>query len=824
MQELLKKYEKVPNQLKQMKRWVCYKVETLENGKKTKRPYNALNGSWARVNDDLTWVGFNTAINGCIKYNCDGLGFVLGEGIFGVDLDNHPTETGELEMTPQEFNTLAGEFLGALNSYAEYSQSGNGIHIICKGTLPAGARRRNCVEMYDSNRFFAFTGNVINNSDIEERTSEIVPLWEKYVNINTFHIDPNIKRVETPPELKMTDEETIDKAVASSSGDKFYTYYYEGNTSLDGGDHSKADMSFCCQLAFWCNGDIEQMDRIFRNSALMRDKWDEYRGNKTYGQITLEKAIAATPQGYIKGSKANFTIADKSEPVFNHETNQYETIMNIDSQGEPIFRVKEPFKKNYSYTDTGNAERFYDYFGSLFKYNKTDKIFMFWTGKVWVRDVKDIIRKYANKFIEILKIEENQLRSKMIALYNEGKKDEGKSVEKIYDACVKNTARVANKAGKDAMLYEFASLYDVPVTNDAFDQDDFLLNTDSGIVDLRTGKILPFDKSKLISKSTHCKVSFEKSQVWEDFLHSVLYDENEENTRAMIDSMQTCLGYSLSGSTREQVFFMLYGGGSNGKSTLVEQINYSIGDYGADIKSDILMQTKNGNNSNAFSFAKLQTTRFLMTGETDEGNRLAEAQLKALVGGDTISAQFKFGNEFSYKPKFKLWMSTNYPPNIRGTDHGMWRRIVMFEFKRQFSDAEKDKDMPDKLKAETDKILGWCIQGYLKYQKENRLLITTSQRFSLQKYKSRLDNVAQFISKECVIQEGASVLCKELYAQYKTWTLNNTDFTYKEQKFMEELMNKGITVERQLDGKTYYKGIRLNGTFTIRHKEKDISV
>ena len=824
-QELLERYIKVPQQLKQMKRWVCYKVEKLDNGKTTKRPYNALNGSWAKVNDDLTWANFNTAIIGCEKYNCDGLGFVLGEGIFGIDLDNHYDENGNLETPKEEFKKLAVEFIQTLNSYTEISQGGNGIHIICAGKLPVGARRTGSIEMYDSNRFFAFTGRVINNKPVEERTKEVIPLWEKYVNIHHYNTTSNVVRMATPPELKMSDEEVIEKALASASGDKFYRYYHDGELATGGKDnsHSAADLAFSMMLAFWCNGDIEQMDRIFRNSGLMRDKWDRPSkgGTSTYGRDVLEKAILQVPQGYIKEGQTNFSIYDTSEPVFNYETNQYETVMNIDKEGNPIFRIKEYSKKHYSYSDTGNAERFYDYFGKFFKYNVTDKCYMFWTGKVWIRDEKEIIRKYANKFIEILQVEENELREKMLKLYSEGRKDEGKDAEKIYDACCKNTARVANMAGKNAMLNEFASLYDIPVTSDEFNKDDLLLNTDSGIVDLRTGKILPFDRNKLISKSTHCKVSFEKSQIWEDFLYSILDDGTPENTKAMIDSMQTCLGYSLSGSIREQVFFLLFGGGSNGKSTLVEQINHTIGDYGESIQSQVLMQTKNGNNSNAFSFAKLQTTRFLMTGETDEGNRLAEAQLKALVGGDTISAQFKFGNEFSFKPKFKLWMSTNYPPNIRGTDHGMWRRIIMFEFKKCFTEAEKDKDMPDKLKADTDKILGWCIQGYLKYQKANQLLITTSQRLSLTKYKTSLDNIMQFISKECTIQENSSILCKELYAQYKIWASNNTDFVHKESKFATELQNKGIIVERTIDGKNYYKGIRLNGTFTVRHKDKD---
>ena len=182
-EELTEKYKLIPNELKTMKRWVCFKVETLTDqpNKTTKRPYNAITGKLARVNDEMTWSSFNIAINGCFKYNMHGIGFVLGNGMFGIDLDNHINEDGTLDYPENEFDELCNEFINSLNSYTEYSQSGNGIHIICEGKLPEGRRRKKGVETYDTNRFFAFTGNAIKNVPIKNCENEIIPLWDKYV-------------------------------------------------------------------------------------------------------------------------------------------------------------------------------------------------------------------------------------------------------------------------------------------------------------------------------------------------------------------------------------------------------------------------------------------------------------------------------------------------------------------------------------------------------------------------------------------------------------------------------------------------------------------
>lgn len=821
--DLEKKYERIPNELKALKRWVCYRVEVLEDNKKTKRPYNAMSGKLARVNEELTWTNFSTALKGCVKYNMDGIGFVLGYGIFGIDLDNHKNENGEFDLPIEEFNKLAHEFVDTLDSYAEFSQSGNGVHIICQGTLPVGGRRKGCVEMYDAGRFFAFTGDVIKDVPIRNKEKEIIPLWEKYIKPQGV-VEQKIERHEDPNRrvLKLSDEDIINTALNSKNGDDFYRYYNLGDLSRNNNDASSADMSFCSLLAFWCNGDKAQMDRIFRNSALYRKKWDEKRGEMTYGEITLDKACRTVCKGFEKSEIVpKFTINNKKidEKLKEKAESNIEAEMNIDENGEPIFRIKKIFKK-YPYNDTGNAYRFYDYFGDLFKYNVTDKCYMFWTGKTWIKDTTNIIRKYSNKFIEILKEEEKALENEMLSYIQNGEPNKAKLTEKILDACMKNTARVANKAGKDAMLNELQSLKDIPVESSVFNSDDYLLNTESGIVNLITGEISKFDKTKLMSKNTKIKVSYEEPTEWLKFLYSVFDNGDEIETNLIIESLQTCLGYSLTGSTKEQIMFLLHGSGSNGKSTLTEQIAHIMGDYGDNISSSVLMQQKASNNATMYSIAKLQTVRFVETGETDDGGRFAEAQVKLLTGGDSISAQYKYGNEFSYKPKFKIWMSTNNMPNIYGTDLGIWRRIFLFPFKNSFIGDKKDKNLPEKLKKESPQILGWCIKGFQKYLQLGDIIRPKSLEDAKADYRDRMDLIAQFLRKECTLGDQYETECKTLYTYYKSWAADNTEFVMKESRFNEELKKKGISIRRTAMGISYYVGLKKAGLLITGKKNE----
>lgn len=834
IKDLENKYSRIPLEIKKTHRWVCYRIEE-RNGKETKVPYNAISGSYARSNDSSTWTYFDVAVSGCVKYRFDGIGFMLGldndtgSNYFGIDLDNHPDADGQKPMSDEEFAEFSQEFVDKLQSYTEYSHSGEGIHIICKGTLPEGARRRTGVgvEMYEKGRFFTMTGNVIKPLTINERTEEVKELWQKYLYVEpvkpktdgVFRFGENIRTstIEIQP-TNLSDSELLDKIRSSTYGAEFISLY-SGNMSGYQNDHSSADMALCKILAFWTGCDKAQMDRIFRSSALMRNKWDSMRGQDTYGNITLDKAIATQIDCYTPPKQKIVTVIDteaekkaetKPEPKGVIEPNT--DMVQFDERNDPIIKVKTIFK-SYPLTDTGNAERFYDYFGNFFRYNKSNRVFMFWNGKTWKSDITDVVRKYANKIIDVLQEEAAHTR-KQIEEYQkeEGRENDVEYLKEVEKAQIKNINKVANKAGKDAMLYEIQSIHDIPVENDQFDTQEYLLNTDSGVVDLLTGEIKPHSKSYMLSKNTNCKVSFEEPKVFLKFLHDIFKRDNPQETEEIINVQQLLLGESLTGRTNKDHLIILYGNGSNGKSTYISTINDVVGDYGTSMNSDMLLQKPNSSSqANEFSLSALRGARIVSTSETGEGKKLDEVMIKQILSGEKINAQEKYGRPYSFRPTFSPWMSTNNKPIIRATDYGTWRRIFFVPFLNTFSGDNKDVNMPKKLAAEYPQILGWMIKGAVKLYKEYHNIIPKVRCLeeALADYKKELDVVAAFLNDRCIPFAGLEISANTLYEEYKKWARQNEEYLKSERKFREDVKKAGYQLKKDINKGWIYIGLRL---------------
>lgn len=255
----------IPDELKNQKSWVGFVLKT--NGQRTdKVPMNVLTGSPAKTNDPDTWTDFTTAFNGAIERGYDGIGFVFTPPFVGIDLD-HCVKDGIIAP-------YALGILKALNSYSEYSPSGTGIHIICKGSIPKATKISSIgLEIYAKGRFFTFTGNRLAEypDQIFDRTDEILAIQSGYSK--TAEILKSI--------AKSRDVEKFDKL-------------YSGSWQGDYPSQSEADLALCNKLAFWCKRDLALMDAIFRQSGLMRAKWDErhFGDGKTYGEVVLQKVVA----------------------------------------------------------------------------------------------------------------------------------------------------------------------------------------------------------------------------------------------------------------------------------------------------------------------------------------------------------------------------------------------------------------------------------------------------------------------------------------------------------------------------------------------------
>ena len=153
-------YEKVPDELKNMPNWVCWRLEKTSSGKNTKKPIDAKTGNYAQSNNRETWSDYETAVKESNKYS--GIGFMLADGIMGIDIDDISSELERYHKGDYDTN-IVFEFIETFKSYAEVSVSGTGIHIICKGEIPGSRRRKGNVEMYSETRFLTVSGNAIGN-------------------------------------------------------------------------------------------------------------------------------------------------------------------------------------------------------------------------------------------------------------------------------------------------------------------------------------------------------------------------------------------------------------------------------------------------------------------------------------------------------------------------------------------------------------------------------------------------------------------------------------------------------------------------------------
>jgi len=275
----MEKYKYIPESLKQLKQWVCFKLEYNEKkGKHDKIPKDPKTGYNAKANDPATWGDFQTAVKAVSKYGFDGIGIEFANGIFGVDLDG-VVKDGKL--TPE-----AQDIIKTLDSYTEYSPSGTGVHILCKGTIPPKDRRKGNIEMYSEGRFFTVTGKVLGEpKDIQERTAQAAVVHAKYLKRE----EPKATN-QQPANLDLSDSELINKAMSAKNGHIFRALW---NGDISGyPSQSEADLALCNLLAYWTNGNAYRMDALFRQSGLYReDKWNRRHGADTYGNMTIKKAL-----------------------------------------------------------------------------------------------------------------------------------------------------------------------------------------------------------------------------------------------------------------------------------------------------------------------------------------------------------------------------------------------------------------------------------------------------------------------------------------------------------------------------------------------------
>jgi putative DNA primase/helicase len=333
---------------------------------------------------------------------------------------------------------------------------------------------------------------------------------------------------------------------------------------------------------------------------------------------------------------------------------------------------------------------------------------------------------------------------------------------------------------------------------EVLDHDPMLLNVANGTVHLEFGEILDADPADLITKLAPVEYDHgAEAPTWLDFLERVTNGRQE-----LIEFLQRAVGYSLTGLTNAQVFFVLYGTGANGKSTFIETLRALLGDYGQQTPAETFLERRGESVPN--DLARLPGARFVSAVETPEGRRLNETAVKRLTGEDTITARFMRGEWFEFRPVFKCWLATNHRPDVRGTDEAIWRRVRLVPFTVTIPPAERDPDLPAKLRAELPGILRWAVEGCLAWRQDG-LGDPEPVTAATAAYRSEMDTLGSFLEECCVLREDVVVKAGDLHEAYTVWS---GDRTLTKKALGLRLAERGFQPIKRRDGR-WWKGVGL---------------
>jgi len=461
-------------------------------------------------------------------------------------------------------------------------------------------------------------------------------------------------------------------------------------------------------------------------------------------------------------------------------------------------------------SDYTNARAFVRDHGKKLRYCYPWKSWLVWTGTHWQRDTSGEVMRMAKETVKRL-----------------ARKVEDENDEKKIAALLAHIKSSLSTTKLKALVENAQSEPGIPIQPEELDTDVWLFNVSNGTIDLRTGQLRSHQQSHLLTKCVPVKYDAEATAPgWERFLWRIMGGTitpdtpdmgageldnrrmTDERARALIAFLQRAIGYTLTGSTREQCIFILWGITKTGKSTFLSRLRALLGPYGQQADMDSFMHKDRQEVRN--DLADLAGSRFVCALESQEGKRLAENLVKQLTGGvDMIKARFLFQEHFTYKPQFKVFLGTNHKPLIKDTDAAIWERIRLVPFTVQIPKDERDKTLDERLQAELPGILAWAVRGCLEWQQKGELGEPDSVVQATATYRSEMDTFGRFIQDRCFLSPNVRVKAGALYDAYKQWCLETGEQVMTLKKMSEELDARAFA-KRLSGGTTWRLGVALS--------------
>lgn len=766
----------IPDALKRNASFCVWKMEK-RAGRPTKVPYNPKTGNMAKTNDPSTFADFNTAMKAYAIGGWDGIGYRVSEGIGAIDIDHCIREDGSL-------NDVAASILGIFSTaYFEKSPSGTGLRGFFKlspdfaydKTVYYINNRKHGLEVYlpgTTNRFVTVTGDMFRDGTVTQDDKALQIALDTFMKRST-----RVSSKTVEPCSYLDDDSVIAHASASESGDKFKSLY-AGNWEEGYDSQSDADMALVSILAFWCGNVEEQIDRIFRTSGLMRDKWDRHTGDSTYGQITIRNAVTTNSAIYTPISDTS--AEDDFESLDDECTEEHASFRPDLSHIILTLEEMQPHTNpRYQREEIGIGNAFADYFKPITRFNGDRNVWYVYDGAVWQPDenalaVAELAKYLADKLYTFaLQIKDEDTRNRYI-----------KRVQKLQ-----------MRKNRKTMVEDAKSVY--PIRMSAFDANVYLLNLENGTLDLRTMEFHEHDPKDFVTKISHINYNPEATcPRWNQFIDEVMVGRKN-----VARYLQKAIGYSLSGDTSLECLFIMFGPTTrNGKTTTIETILRVMGEYGRSAKPDMLATNyfRGQSNGSSDDVARLAGARFVGISEMEQKLTINASLTKQLTGNGSITARFLYEGYFEFHMQAKIFIDTNHLPNV--TDRTLFEsgRLKIIPFTRHFEDHEQDKTLKTTLmKPENlSGILNWCIEGYRLYKAEG-LDEPDEVKAATEEYRVDSDRTAQFM-KQCLRKEkGSEIKASAIYSHYKNWC-NDNGYKYESsQNFYKRLSLDYLIVKRR---------------------------
>ena len=440
---------------------------------------------------------------------------------------------------------------------------------------------------------------------------------------------------------------------------------------------------------------------------------------------------------------------------------------------------------SFNDTDAGNAEALALLYGHRVRFDHTSRIWRMWNDRYWPPDETGEVERAA--------LDTVRQRGRAAVAVVPANKEEREAMAKRFMFALRSESAYAGRA----MLRRAQSIKELSTTAADYDCDPFLLTVGNGTLDLRTGELREFRPTDFITRATHVPYS-ESAQCprWLQFL-----DEIFAGDKQLINFVSRAVGYSLTGDTREQCLFILYGGGANGKTTFLETLLRLVGTHAAITPFSTFLVHQNPG-APRDDIAKLHGARLVKAAESQKQAALNEAIIKELTGNDLITARHLYQKYFDFPPQFKIYLTTNHLPEIRGTDEAIWRRFHVIPFTQQFTGKNRDSKLRQKLESELSGILAWAVRGCLEWQRVGLGTASVVKAATLD-YRRESDQVARFLKEQCSRRADDQASGHELYEAYSQWCSDRGEKPESNNTFPKRLAEHGIGKKRTQKGRVY---------------------